>query len=105
MEFRKLGRTGLKVSTICLGTMQFGWSADEATSHRIMSHAIELGCNFFDTADVYSRWAEGNDGGVSEQIIGNWLAQSGTRRDSIVLSILRDEWFDRVRVHFEANLL
>ena len=86
MEFRKLGRTGLKVSTICLGTMQFGWSADEATSHRIMSHAIELGCNFFDTADVYSRWAEGNDGGVSEQIIGNWLAQSGTRRDSIVLA-------------------
>jgi len=86
MEFRKLGRTGLKVSTICLGTMQFGWSADEATSHRIMSHAIELGCNFFDTADVYSRWAEGNDGGVSEQIIGNWLAQSGTRRDSLVLA-------------------
>ena len=86
MEFRKLGRTGLKVSTICLGTMQFGWSADETTSQRIMSHAIELGCNFFDTADVYSRWAEGNDGGVSEQIIGNWLAQSGTRRDSIVLA-------------------
>lgn len=86
MEFRRLGRTGLKVSTICLGTMQFGWSADEATSHEIMSRAIELGCNFFDTADVYSRWAEGNDGGVSEQIIGNWLAKSDIQRDSLVLA-------------------
>ncbi|MCA9897387.1 MAG: aldo/keto reductase [Ardenticatenaceae bacterium] len=86
MEFRKLGRTGLKVSTICLGTMQFGWSADEPTSHSIMSRAIELGCNFFDTADVYSRWVDGNDGGVSEQIIGNWLAKSGVRRQSVVLA-------------------
>ncbi len=86
MEFRRLGRTGLKVSKICLGTMQFGWSADETTSHNIMSRAIELGCNFFDTADVYSRWAEGNDGGVSEQIIGNWLAAGHVRRDSLVLA-------------------
>ncbi len=86
MEFRRLGRTGLKVSKICLGTMQFGWSADETTSHNIMSRAIELGCNFFDTADVYSRWAEGNDGGVSEQIIGNWLAAGHVRRENIVLA-------------------
>lgn len=86
MEFRRLGRTGLKVSTICLGTMQFGWSADESTSHTIMSRAVELGCNFFDTADVYSRWAEGNEGGVSEQIIGNWLANGSVRRDSLVLA-------------------
>ncbi|WP_420645123.1 aldo/keto reductase [Candidatus Leptofilum sp.] len=86
MEFRRLGRTGLKVSTICLGTMQFGWSADEATSHTIMSRAIELGCNFFDTADIYSRWVDGNEGGVSEQIIGNWLTASGVHRDSLVLA-------------------
>ncbi|WP_420627466.1 aldo/keto reductase [Candidatus Leptofilum sp.] len=86
MEFRRLGRTGLKVSTICLGTMQFGWSADEATSYGIMSRAVELGCNFFDTADIYSRWVEGNDGGVSEQIIGNWLRASDVRRDSLVLA-------------------
>lgn len=74
MEFRRLGRTGLKVSKICLGTMQFGWSADEATSHDILNRAVELGCNFIDTADIYSSWAEGNEGGVSEQIIGRWMA-------------------------------
>lgn len=86
MEFRQLGRTGLKVSTICLGTMQFGWSADAATGHAIMSRAVALGCNFFDTADIYSRWVEGNDGGVSEQIIGDWLAAGHVRRDSIVIA-------------------
>ncbi|MBK7895379.1 MAG: aldo/keto reductase [Anaerolineaceae bacterium] len=86
MEFRRLGRTGLKVSTICLGTMQFGWSADEATSHAILNRAVELGCNFIDTADIYSSWAEGNDGGVSEQIIGRWLASGSVRRDSLVLA-------------------
>ncbi len=86
MEFRRLGRTGLKVSTICLGTMQFGWSADEATAHTIMSRAVALGCNFFDTANVYSRWVEGNNGGVSEQIIGNWLAAGYVRRGDIVIA-------------------
>lgn len=86
MDYRRLGRTGLKVSTICLGTMQFGWTADEALSHTIMSRAVELGCNFLDTADVYSRWAEGNPGGVSEQYIGNWLFRSDVRRDQVVLA-------------------
>ena len=86
MEFRRLGRTGLKVSTICLGTMQFGWSADAATGHAIMSRAVELGCNFIDTADIYSRWVEGNDGGVSEQIIGDWLVAGSVRRDDVVIA-------------------
>ena len=86
MEYKRLGRTGLKVSTICLGTMQFGWSADEQTAHAIMNEAVELGCNFFDTADIYSTWAEGNPGGVSEQIIGNWLATGNVPRDKIVIA-------------------
>jgi aryl-alcohol dehydrogenase-like predicted oxidoreductase len=86
LNYRNLGRTGLKVSSICLGTMQFGWSADEATSYSIMDKAVELGCNFFDTADVYSHWVEGNDGGVSEAIIGRWLQQSNLRRQDIVLA-------------------
>ncbi|MCP5100747.1 MAG: aldo/keto reductase [Chloroflexi bacterium] len=86
MEYRRLGRTGLKVSTICLGTMQFGWSADAPTAFDIMNKAIELGCNFIDTADIYSRWVEGNDGGVSEQIIGDWLQKSGVKREDIVLA-------------------
>ncbi len=86
MEYRRLGRTGLKVSTICLGTMQFGWSTDEPTAHRIMGRAVDLGVNFIDTADVYSRWAEGNPGGVSETHIGNWLAGGGVRRDQIIIA-------------------
>ncbi len=86
MEYRRLGRTGLKVSSICLGTMQFGWSTDEPTAHAIMSRAVELGINFIDTADVYSRWVEGNDGGVAETHIGNWLAGGAVRRDEIVIA-------------------
>jgi aryl-alcohol dehydrogenase-like predicted oxidoreductase len=86
MEHRRLGRTGLKVSTICLGTMQFGWSSDEQTAHTIMNEAVDLGCNFFDTADVYSRWVEGNPGGVSEQIIGNWLAMRNVSREKLIIA-------------------
>jgi aryl-alcohol dehydrogenase-like predicted oxidoreductase len=86
MEYRRLGRTGLKVSTICLGTMQFGWTTDEPTAHRIMSRSIELGINFFDTADVYSRWAEGNPGGVSETHIGNWLRSGAVRREDVIIA-------------------
>jgi len=86
MEYRYLGRTGLQVSTICLGTMQFGWSTDEATAHEIMSEAVERGCNFIDTADVYSRWAENNPGGVAEQIIGNWLQNADVRRQDVIIA-------------------
>src|SRR5690606_1405999 len=86
MEYRRLGRTGLKVSTICLGTMQFGWSSGEDVAHRVMSRAVELGCNFFDTADVYSRWIEGNPGGVSETIIGNWLQKTSARREDLIIA-------------------
>ncbi|HEY1407349.1 MAG TPA: aldo/keto reductase [Promineifilum sp.] len=86
MEFRRMGRTGLKVSTICMGTMQFGWSTDEPSAHAIMSRAVDLGINFFDTADVYSRWVEGNPGGVAETHIGNWLAGGAVRRDQVVIA-------------------
>jgi aryl-alcohol dehydrogenase-like predicted oxidoreductase len=86
MEYRRLGRTGLKVSTICLGTMQFGWTTDEPTAHTVMSRAVELGINFFDTADVYSRWHPGNPGGVAETHIGNWLATGATPRDRLILA-------------------
>ena len=86
MEYRRLGRTGLKVSTICLGTMQFGWSTGEPEAHVIMSRAIELGINFIDTADVYSRWVEGNPGGVAETHIGNWLAGGAARRDQVAIA-------------------
>lgn len=86
MEFRKLGRTGLKVSALCMGTMQFGWSVSEADTHRILSAAIDAGVNFIDTADIYSRWVPGNPGGVSEAYIGNWIKKAKTRRGKIVLA-------------------
>ena len=86
MEYRRLGRTGLKVSNICLGTMQFGWSADEGTAHEIMTEAVKLGCNFFDTADIYSRWAENSYAGRSEEIIGDWLQADVVARDQIIIA-------------------
>lgn len=86
MEYRNLGRTGLKVSELCLGTMQFGWTADETTSHEILTTAVDEGINFIDTADVYSRWVEGNPGGVSETIIGDWMQKSSIDRSKIVLA-------------------
>ncbi len=66
--------------------MQFGWTADEATSHSILDRAVELGCNFIDTADVYSFWASGNKGGESETIIGTWLAQRSIKRENIIVA-------------------
>ena len=86
MEYRNLGYTGIKVSELCVGTMQFGWTADEATSFEILSAAFEGGINFFDTADVYSRWAQGNPGGVSEKIIGDWLKKNDIPRHQIILA-------------------
>jgi aryl-alcohol dehydrogenase-like predicted oxidoreductase len=86
MEFRNLGRTGLKVSALCLGSMQFGWTADETTSFQVLSAAWEGGINFIDTADVYSRWVPGNPGGVSETIIGRWIKQAGIPREKLILA-------------------
>jgi len=85
MNYRNLGRTGLKVSNICLGTMQWGWTADEAASRTVMDAFVEAGGNFIDTADIYSFWAENNPGGVSEEIIGRWMKERGNR-DQIVLA-------------------
>lgn len=93
MQYRKLGRTGLKVSPLCLGAMTFGWSADEPTSFSIMDAAVEAGINFFDTADIYSRWIEGNQGGESETIIGKWL-QGKKREDLIIATKVRNAMWD-----------
>jgi len=79
MDYRRLGNSGLKVAPICLGSMQFGWTADEEASFQVMEAYFEAGGNFIDTADVYSAWVEGNPGGVSESIIGRWLKARGNR--------------------------
>lgn len=88
MNHTALGQTGLKVSRLCLGTMTFGWSADEATSFAIMDTAYDAGLTFFDTADIYSGWIEGNQGGESETIIGKWL-QNKDRRSVIIATKAR----------------
>jgi aryl-alcohol dehydrogenase-like predicted oxidoreductase len=86
MEYRNLGRTGIKVSELCLGTMQFGWTADEGESFEVLSASLDAGINFLDTADVYSRWAQGNPGGVAETIIGRWMKNSNIPRDNLVIA-------------------
>lgn len=93
MEYRNLGRTGLKVSELCLGTMTFGWSVDEPTTGEILDRAFDAGINFLDTADVYSRWADGNDGGVSETWIGRWMKKHD-RRDIVLATKVRGRMWD-----------
>src|SRR5579875_741447 len=83
MEYTNLGRTGLRVSRLCLGTMNFGPQTSEEDSYKIMDRALELGINFWDTADVYG-WKQGE--GVTEQILGRYFAQGGNRRDKVVLA-------------------
>jgi NDP-hexose C3-ketoreductase / dTDP-4-oxo-2-deoxy-alpha-D-pentos-2-ene 2,3-reductase len=83
MQYTNLGRTGLSVSRLCLGTMNFGPKTSEDDSYVVMDRALEHGINFFDTANVYG-WKTGE--GVTEQIIGRWFAQGGGRRDKVVLA-------------------
>jgi aryl-alcohol dehydrogenase-like predicted oxidoreductase len=83
MQYKHLGRSGLKVSPICLGTMNFGPQTTEADSFAIMDEALEVGINFFDTADVYG----GKKGeGITEKIVGRWFAQGGSRRERVVIA-------------------
>jgi aryl-alcohol dehydrogenase (NADP+) len=79
-----LGRTDLDVFPLCLGGNVFGWTADEAQSFAILDAYAEAGGNFVDTADSYAYWADGNSGGESETIIGNWMAARGNRDRVIV---------------------
>ncbi|MGQ9656864.1 MAG: aldo/keto reductase, partial [Fimbriimonadales bacterium] len=83
MHYTHLGRSGLLVSRLCLGTMNFGPHTSEEDSYRIMDRALELGINFFDTANVYG-WVKGE--GITEQIIGRWWSQGGGRREKVVIA-------------------
>jgi len=83
IKHKRLGKHGVLVSNICLGTMNFGWHTSEEDSFKIMDRALELGINFFDTADVYG-WSV--EHGHTEEIIGRWFVQGGGRRDAVVLA-------------------
>ena len=94
MEYRKMGRSGLEVSELALGTMQFGWTADEAIAFDIMDAYVEAGGNMIDTANVYSNWAEGNPGGVSEAIVGRWLKNRVNRKDIVLATKVRGRMWE-----------
>ena len=85
MEKRRLGRSDLMVSPLCLGGNVFGWTADEATSFKVLDAYVDAGLNFIDTADVYSTWVPGHKGGESETIIGKWMKARGDR-DKLVIA-------------------
>lgn len=119
VAYKRLGKSGVLVSNICLGTMNFGWHTSVEDSFAIMDRALELGINFFDTADVYG-WDTYH--GYTEEIIGKWLAQGGQRRENIVLATKvfnpahreKDEWEPnrtgrnlssmKIRRHLDASL-
>ena len=84
MEQKKLGPSDLDVPSICLGGNVYGWTLSEADTFHQLDHALDLGLNFIDTADVYSRWAPGHQGGESESIIGKWFAKTGRRKEVIL---------------------
>ena len=85
MQHRPLGKTGLSIAPLVFGGNVFGWTADEKTSFDLLDAFTGAGFNAIDTADVYSRWAQGNEGGESETIIGKWLKRSGIARDRVVI--------------------
>ncbi|HEY8601958.1 MAG TPA: aldo/keto reductase [Thermomicrobiales bacterium] len=84
MEPRPMGRTGLFVAPICLGGNVFGWTIDEPTSFKVLDAYVDGGGDFIDSADVYARWAPGNQGGESETVLGNWLRERGGREKLII---------------------
>ncbi len=85
MARRSLGKSGLEIEPLVLGGNVFGWTIDEATSFRILDAFVDAGLNAIDTADVYSRWADGHQGGESETIIGNWLKANPSKRDKVLI--------------------
>lgn len=89
MSYRRLGNSGLFLHPIALGTMQFGWTADEETSYAVMDAFVEAGGNLIDTADIYSNWTPNNPGGVSEEIIGRWMKSRGNRDRVVVATKVR----------------
>ena len=84
MELRMLGRSGLKVSILCLGGNVFGWTIDEKRSIELVNAFVGAGFNFIDTADVYSSWVPAHRGGESEAIIGNWMKIRGNRANVVI---------------------
>src|SRR5215218_6686207 len=86
IQMRPVGNSGIEVAPLALGGNVFGWTADEATSFRILDAFVDAGGNMIDTADVYSAWVPGHQGGESETVIGRWLKRDPAKRDRIVIA-------------------
>jgi aryl-alcohol dehydrogenase-like predicted oxidoreductase len=91
MTSRKLGQSGIEVQPLAFGGNVFGWSADAPTSYRLLDRFVDAGLDLVDTADMYSTWVQGNSGGDSEAIIGDWLRRSG-KRDQVVIATKVAKW-------------
>jgi aryl-alcohol dehydrogenase-like predicted oxidoreductase len=96
MQYRKLGRTGLKVSELCLGTMQFGWTTDEKSSVEVLDAFVAAGGNLIDTADIYTMWGPKGmaAAGEAEEIIGRWMADRGNRQNVVLATKLRGKMWE-----------
>jgi aryl-alcohol dehydrogenase-like predicted oxidoreductase len=95
MEYRRLGKAGVFVSELCLGTMQFGWTADESASWKVMDAFLEEGGNFIDTADIYTNWVgELSYAGKTEEIMGRWLTDRKNRHNIILATKVRGRMWD-----------
>lgn len=88
MKQRKLGASSLSIAPLAFGGNVFGWTIDEAISHKLLDRFLDKGFNFIDTADTYSNWVPGNKGGESETIIGNWLKKTGKRKEIVLATKL-----------------
>ena len=86
IEKRAIGDSGIEVAPLALGGNVFGWTADEATSFDILDAFVDAGGSMIDTADVYSAWVPGNQGGESETVIGNWLRRDPAKREKVVIA-------------------
>src|SRR5580698_5948513 len=85
MKNRPLGNSGLEIAPLAFGGNVFGWTSDQPTSFALLDAFVAAGFNFIDTADIYSKWKPGNQGGESETIIGNWMKQTG-KRDKVIIA-------------------
>ncbi len=94
MKLRQLGTTDLQVSPLCLGTMQFGWTADERDSFATLDAFVDDGGNFLDSADIYSNWVPEHRGGEAEELIGRWMKQRGNRDRVVVATKARGRMWD-----------
>lgn len=100
---RQLGQSGLAITPLMLGGNVFGWTADEKASHAVLDAFVEMGGDAIDTADVYSSWVPGHEGGESERVLGGWLKASG-KRDRVVLATKVGMWPKRLGIG-RANIL